>query len=221
MQGFIDSGVVFKPGEIPMFYRRVGFDKKCIPNITALEEQYTYLFIEGRHATRDDEHKIFETAAMHIWHDAGEKYLTRREVNSYVNYIRDRAQEAGLKDWRFVEKALMHIEQTAHQFVLNVHGDLTFENIIITPDDQIVFIDPGLPRGMYTPALDFGKILQSSVMRWEERKWDEPNPIPEWATTTDLAFLVTHWIRLIRHWPTLPVKKGLDALEFLLDERLS
>jgi hypothetical protein len=103
--------------------------------------------------------------------------------------------------------------------VANVHGDLTFENIIIEPNDNIVFIDPGETRGANTPALDRGKLLQSFVMRWEQRNdpkrtnpWDQPNPWPLWADRLDWAFLVTHWARLVRHWPQFDVMSGFKTL---------
>lgn len=220
MQGFIDSGVVYKPGEIPMFYERLK-SRSIVPDVKqTLPGCYTYPFVQGRHAETGEAERIISTCDEFVWHDTG-YHIQQHVVKAYVDYVWNVAKTCDVAHHKVVPQALMIIEKAKHEFVLNVHGDLTLENVIITPDNRVVFIDPGLPRGMYTPALDRGKLLQSIIMRWEERLWEHPNRVPDWATKMDIAFLVTHWVRLIPHWPYLETKRGFVALETLHATRLS
>lgn len=49
------------------------------------------------------------------------------------------------------------------------HGDLTFENIIVTAGGDLCLIDPNCPAGLFQSyLLDFGKILQSLRFMYEE-----------------------------------------------------
>ena len=49
------------------------------------------------------------------------------------------------------------------------HGDLTFENIIVTTGGDLCLIDPNCPAGLFQSyLLDFGKILQSLHFMYEE-----------------------------------------------------
>lgn len=53
----------------------------------------------------------------------------------------------------------------------NIHGDLTFENILINPDDNnFVLIDPNLDNAISTPAMDYAKLCQSGISRYENMK---------------------------------------------------
>ena len=92
-----------------------------------------------------------------------------------------------------------------------IHGDLTFENTVLTPENKIVFIDPGFARGALVPEADHGKLLQSCATLWEERAAQklEPADVKEnvhqtWASKLDVAFCVTHWLRLYRHQARRP-----------------
>lgn len=53
----------------------------------------------------------------------------------------------------------------------NIHGDLTFENILINPVNQeFVIIDPNLDNAISTPLIDFAKLNQSGISRYENMK---------------------------------------------------
>lgn len=53
----------------------------------------------------------------------------------------------------------------------NIHGDLTFENILINPEDQnFVLIDPNLDNAISTPVMDYAKLCQSGISRYENMK---------------------------------------------------
>ena len=52
-----------------------------------------------------------------------------------------------------------------------IHGDLTFENILINPlDKSFVIIDPNLDNAISTPGIDFAKLNQSGLSRYENMK---------------------------------------------------
>lgn len=53
----------------------------------------------------------------------------------------------------------------------NIHGDLTFENILINPTDQnFVIIDPNLDNAISSPIIDYAKLCQSGISRYENMK---------------------------------------------------
>ena len=43
----------------------------------------------------------------------------------------------------------------------DIHGDLTFENILITPDKKIIFIDPNDDNHISSREVELGKVFQS------------------------------------------------------------
>lgn len=66
-------------------------------------------------------------------------------------------------------KAIIKLNSTYQQ--CNIHGDLTFENILINPEDQnFVLIDPNLDNAISTPAMDYAKLCQSGISRYENMK---------------------------------------------------
>lgn len=80
-----------------------------------------------------------------------------------------------------------------------VYGDCTFENIILTADLRIFFIDPGHPRGFVSPANDLGKLLQSQ-RGWEAvKKGGLPEkPVEFWDRIITASYW-THLHRLLKH----------------------
>lgn len=66
-------------------------------------------------------------------------------------------------------KRIIKLNSTYQQ--CNIHGDLTFENILIDPKDQrFVLIDPNLDNAISTPAMDYAKLCQSGISRYENMK---------------------------------------------------
>lgn len=52
-----------------------------------------------------------------------------------------------------------------------IHGDLTFENILIHPKTyEFVLIDPNLDNAISSPMIDFSKLCQSARSRYEDMK---------------------------------------------------
>jgi hypothetical protein len=220
MRGYIfENKIVCKPGSIPELYRFV--DDTLRPQmLRAFPGSYAYSYVQGRHAKAPNIPVILEVCQNNLWMPRG-FILDAQVVDDYARYIEDLMKEHGDRaNDPLVEHALTLLKQRVLPRVAMVHGDLTFENIIIQDEGNMVFIDPGEHHKMFTPGMDRGKLLQSLVMRWEERDiiprpWAEPAPWPEWATFIDWAFLVTHWVRLIRHWPELDIHAGFRSLEDL------
>jgi hypothetical protein len=198
-----DGKLVIKPGKVPEFYNCVPAHMR--PSGLRPREAYEYDFVDGRHPTADEVLLVKFAAQTWVWRE-NRHVLSRDVVNDYCAYVLDRCDDD------VVHEAVRVIQNHRILSVQAVHGDLTFENVIIKPCGTVVFIDPGDARGMVCAELDRGKLLQSYCMRWEERKWQDPRPLPTWATELDWAFLVTHWARLIRHWPSLPTRDGLASL---------
>jgi hypothetical protein len=210
MKGLIyREQVVVKPGPVPSFYHHCPCDLRP-DQLGSYGDAYVYAYVPGRPAEERDVPLILATCGQLWWRNG--QYISREVTERYCDYVRDRAI-LHMAGGSIVNDALEIISSVDHPNVYCVHGDLTLENIVVTPSNRIVFIDPGDPRGMFTPGLDRGKLLQSVVMRWEDRAWDDPLPWPAWATLVDWAFLVTHWVRLVRHWPDLPTLTGFDTLE--------
>ena len=228
MQGqIIDNDVVVKPGRLPDFYIHAPW--QYIPRfVRQYGEHYLYRYVDGRQAQVADVPEILRTMEL-VWDVYQHGRLTMAEKLRYCEYVAERT--AGLKPEavEVVRDALNVIQESELPRARLVHGDLTLENVVIEPTGNVVLIDPGYPREMVTPALDRGKLLQSVVMRWEERwgpqveflsikvpyPWERPNTWPDWADATDWAFLVTHWVRLLPHWPQLDIASGFVVLEEL------
>lgn len=216
----VKKSVVVKPGNIPEIFRQwpLLFPQELHQYI----DNYTYAFIPGRQATEADVPKVLEIMGRTLWSTRSydDYFLDPSIVCKYADHVLDqcKAKEILPIHQHVVDRALEIILKTQHPRCVNCHGDLTLENIIISDDNNsITFIDPAGHRGMITPANDRGKLLQSLVMRWEHRQfdrypWSYPNPLPEWATPIDWAFLVTHWVRLMRFWPEFNTVSGLTSL---------
>jgi hypothetical protein len=67
----------------------------------------------------------------------------------------------------------------APQFLSLVHGDLTFQNVMLGPDlmkDGVKLIDMEAQDGLEAPELDLGKMFQSLVSQYED--WSHrPSPL--------------------------------------------
>jgi hypothetical protein len=239
VQGYIyDKKLVVKPGPAPGFYRLCPPKHRPRSVCTYLDDHltmdvYTYAYVEGRQAGLLDIASILDVCGQAIWRPTG-MMLPQEYKNVYVkhvlNVIQNHPNFEGYDEnsGPVIEEALKLILTAELPLVVNVHGDLTFENIIIEADGNVVFIDPGETHGAHTPALDRGKLLQSFVMRWEQRlngsnppvvierfnhaPWLGPNSWPLWADELDWAFLVTHWARLVRHWPEYDIMSGFKTL---------
>lgn len=213
-----NKAVVVKPGRLPEFYRECPAEL-CPDRLIDYVTAYTYRFQPGRQATVDDIPAILQTCHNYIWQPTHRNILPS-VVTAYTEHVQNQAGHLPLTFRALVNEALhIILASTLHEVRLN-HGDLTLENVIITEDRRVIFIDPAGTRGMNCVPNEKGKLLQSFVMRWEDyysdldpTPWTEPRPLPHWATELDWAFLVTHWVRLMRFWPERDTVAGFIGLE--------
>lgn len=219
----ISDGQCIKPGLVPEFYTRMTNPEHKPMNLYEVTA-YSYTYELGRPPRRDEGEllAVITAARASIWQPE-HRNLSEESKRGYAEYVEKRFAEAEITvpgANTILQEALDIIVMKPLPAVRNVHGDMTLENILITPDCRIVFIDPGEPRKMYTPALDRGKLLQSYCMGWEHRAWIHKVGLfrpPSWTTEIDWAFLVTHWTRLYRHWKQMKTEldAGWEALDHL------
>lgn len=169
----------------------------------------------------EDVPRILEIAEKEIWRTprACTVLLEQRAKDHYCNNVATIAKNHCSVTYRAVHEALDIIKNASLPLAESVHGRMLFENIVFQLDGQPVFINPIDPCQVYTPALDRGALLQSYVMRWEERTfsgtppWEKPREWPKWADVVDWAFLVSHWVRLLPDEYGSPcVQQGLQIL---------
>lgn len=203
MNGWIDVDRVYKPGPAP---------DGCVPEHLGprshVEEVRVHDYIVGRPATREDVPGILELCRARIWLATGRT----ADLGPYIARIEDRRRILPDDCQKVVDDAITLLRRQSFGETEWCHGDMTLENIINAPSG-FRFIDPGNHYGAKCEENDRGKLLQSCMMRWEERRWDDPHERPEWASEEDMAFLVTHWVRLCHHWPNLPVFDGLRSID--------
>jgi len=92
----------------------------------------------------------------------------------------------------------------ARKFVYTefIHGDFTLENIIIDQEWDVVYIDPGVDRGLTVIEMDESKMLQSIITQWEHIHRDRLPcrvPPPFEVLPEHIVLLLSHWIRLLAH----------------------
>lgn len=126
---------------------------------------------------------------------------------AYLGYLASHAERANIlvrpSVWNSVEAMLQS------RYYTLVHGDCTLENWILSEDQNLIPIDPGMPRGFCSPHNDLGKILQSCLTYW--------GYIKQTASLSDckrqvhqlgmlgvcsgfaLVSLFGHWIRIIKN----------------------
>lgn len=83
------------------------------------------------------------------------------------------------------------------------HCDLTYENIIMVEKSPIL-LDMGMPRGECAIEQDYGKLAQSSVLKWEDVKkgiygTDSGFKKLCHSNVQVAAMLISHMIRLLSH----------------------
>lgn len=164
--------------------------------ITQVGRIITYDYVAGRHAKSYSE---FEHAVYSAFWDC-EKHkaitITSLEVNRYLEYVSNKLNILGLPDRVFyMEQIRSCVTVNTLTPVNNVHGDLTFENVIINPDTkQVTFIDLGVVRGcLYAKEIDEAKVLQS-VLGWKNTGVFRPD---RYFRRVHFALCLSHMARLL------------------------
>jgi hypothetical protein len=173
---------------------------------------YEYEFIQGGAPTEQKQiDRLYMLAERVLWNTGGQ-ILANIDKWQYGNYVLEKALQLELHRDQIdtVVLALRLIVDSPLRRARMCHGDFTMENVIFSDDDPVL-IDPGHPRGVPCKELDEAKMLQSLLCKWDIMNGStaaywlkppfEPQPI-------HMAFLITHWIRLLNH-PERHVKPGL------------
>jgi hypothetical protein len=176
---------------------------------------YSYDYVEGQHPrTQAEVDIVYEVAQRVLWKPrATDPLLTHASVVAYCSYALNRANSfpadrhlLNFDGMRAVERAIQILTGTDPALftpVAMVHGDLTMENVIITPKGMVVFIDPGHNRGCLVRELDEGKILQSTLLKWDLMNRTSGfflvRPPGLVINRLNVAFLITHVVRLLCH----------------------
>jgi hypothetical protein len=133
----------------------------------------------------------------------------RSDPAKYVKYVRGIWGEFELDDWA--------------RAACVVHGDCTLENLVWERGHGLRIIDPGDPRGMLVQELDEAKLLQSFCTHWEvwRRGWPIiETPVEHFRnldTRLHLQLLLSHWLRLSRHYPSFYAEFVIHECKQLLN----
>jgi hypothetical protein len=130
---------------------------------------------------------VDEMAAFHALHDSGEapaaivdQYLERkvranaREVVAYARGLVEPDYTINgdfyrLSDWNCLLDMQWLREQVRNRGTTVIHGDLTIENVIVSPrhDKRWYLIDPNPANIFHSPLIDWAKLMQSLNLGYE------------------------------------------------------
>ncbi len=183
-------------------------------NITHMSEvEFKYDFVEGRLPTCvQDVRAVSAALQQYVWCKS-DKFLAGDKAE-YLRYIREKNAIFKFNLYK-IEDIILNATLTP---VSLCHGDPTLENIIMSKDRGVVFIDPGCPRGLPCKEIDEAKILQS-LDGWHDLK----NPGCRLLCSTESfawneahwALLATHYIRLLHH--PHPIACHVHAVKRILE----
>lgn len=164
---------------------------------------YEYDYVEGA-PIRAQRHleNLYSSAFCYLWsrHIRGDVNLA---ISEYLGYVNELNAGLGYPCGLFNRVAACIFDASGHIVMTEMHGDLTLENVLRTQDDHYVFIDPGMVRGgLSCRQLDEAKMLQSVLTKWDILNRTSPTfglRAPFEVEPVHIAFLITHWIRLMRH----------------------
>jgi hypothetical protein len=187
------------------FFARLpeGFKPTNIERVS--ETSYSYDRVAGHMpATQGEVRAVHETANRILWRPTipiSSSYIDQAHKEDYIEYVQEKAAALWLNS-EALANVFDIIRRTPLYRVDEVHGDLTLENVLITGVSQVVFIDPGHPRGLVCKELDQAKILQSTFTKWDLMNGSSGSywlHAPFVINPIHLALLATHWIRLLNH----------------------
>lgn len=180
------------------------------PEVQMLSESsYSYRFVPGHKPMNTG--PVLSAATRFVWRrpwrpDSGHEMPSSGpqtlELVRYAAYVLERASAAQISParvgpilWRWL------VNSSRLSPAVAVHGDLTFENIVMT-DGALTFLDPGRPL-VRVVELDLGKLAQSYNAPWvwdtQARPFLSANARGMFERPEVKAFELTHWIRLMRH----------------------
>jgi hypothetical protein len=176
-------------------------------------DAHSYEFAPGI-MPRDVE-RVWRAAQHNIWAATSQRLDINR--TAYVHYCQSKMH---VPQW--VGNAIIEDLLTP---VTHCHGDMTLSNAVQLSDGEIIFIDPGDPRGLPCRELDEAKLMQSTN-GWEEVRWGaDPTRgvLPFVIKPIHMVLLYTHLGRLLCHehpQPALDWAKGaMESVDNIMGAR--
>jgi hypothetical protein len=183
----------------PNVYDEYQRSRKRMDVDTSLDVHPPAMFVRGRMSTLEEAHHFLRTK---VWTKPA-----HCDPNAYWDYM------CGVSV--YWEGYISKEDFSKLKFTSCVaYGDATLENFV-TGGDEVYGIDPGRTHGLNCRELDEAKLLQSWVMHWETRVRGRPvsdEVLPFTPNNTHRILLVSHWMRLLRHWPEFEFHKDLGML---------
>lgn len=183
---------------------------------SGIETQGSYLaydYVEGQHP--GDLDAVWHAATAELWQpvaEGGHLIHGRQQYVAYCTLLGEQLLDR-TKCEAFVRVVRELLDRERHPLTRTrvVHGDMTATNVFLVrdPDDtdeepQVVFIDPGDPRGLPCVELDESKLLMSH-QGWEQWRLPKTNPAsfsaspPFEVRRTHHVLYLTHCLRALRH----------------------
>lgn len=133
---------------------------RCVDVYAVDAHSYTMEHITGHLATVEPSTQVTRTlyAQVNKWSEIPP--TNNATWDSYLDRLREHCDDA---DSETLRRALAYISASEPFPASFNHGDLTYENVLIQPDNAYCLIDPNHSPGLYQSfMLDFGKMLQST-----------------------------------------------------------
>lgn len=214
---------MYKHGTEEEVTSQIEWLQRCVagpPDIQRMSPTlYKYRWINGSHPT--DPNQVWHAANLCIW-DKTKTHLNISRVSYYTYVVSRIAHDIDSTKLRL---SLAEIADSKHLItpVHQCHGDLTLENVICDYGNNLVFIDPGNPRGLPCQEIDEAKIMQSTI-GWEKAKYNSRKS-KEYKTLTVFEprrihwlLLLSHLVRLLRHeHPSHALKWAKERITFILE----
>jgi hypothetical protein len=135
--------------------------------ISVTDSSYVMEFISGHEATRDSTLSPIKNC-LGMVRQLSQRGPTQGTIDDYLTRCEEHIKYAG-KEHRCLHQAFSWLVRDAHLLHAGFcHGDLTLENVLVS-GGSLVVIDPNNKPGLFmSPALDHGKLLQSTHARYHD-----------------------------------------------------
>ena len=184
-----------------------------VPRVfSANDKSYEMEYIQGHEATH--EATLYGIKACLKWclHCSHKPSTTDATWDSYLTRLEDHVRLANTAPMRQALEKLIHMQALSCTFN---HGDLTLENVLITPG-SVVLIDPNYGQSLFQSfILDLGKVLQSTHFEYHRvfgsnhgvslrrhGKWIEAELKASDLWEPSSLSCLSHIIRLRKYQPT-------------------
>lgn len=137
---------------------------RCVEVYAVDANSYTMEHITGHLATVEPSTQVTRALFAQIGKWRGIRPANNATWDSYLDRLQEHCDDANSEILRTALNIITLSEPFPESFN---HGDITYENVLIQPDNAYCLIDPNYSPGLYQSfILDFGKMLQSTHTRY-------------------------------------------------------